>query len=41
VESIQIEHAARERAERGERVALGVPEQVRPRDRVFVVTRRD
>ncbi|MEI6560559.1 MAG: peptidase U32 family protein [Verrucomicrobiota bacterium] len=40
VESIQIEHAARETAERGERVALGVPEQVRPRDRVFVVTGR-
>ena len=40
VDSIQIEHAARPSAQRGERVALGVPEQVRPRDRVFVVTRR-
>ena len=41
VESIQIEHAARPSAQRGERVALGVPEQVRPRDRVFVVTGRE
>ena len=41
VDSIQIEHAARQSAERGERVALGVPGQVRPRDRVFVVTGRE
>jgi len=41
VESIQIEHAARQSAARGEQVALGVREQVRPRDRVFVVTRRE
>lgn len=41
VESIQIEHEARQSALRGERVALGVPEQVRPRDRVFVVTGRE
>jgi len=40
VDSIQIEHEARPSALRGERVALGVPEQVRPRDRVFVVTGR-
>jgi len=40
VTSIQIEHEAKERAERGERIALGVPEQVRPRDRVFLVTKR-
>lgn len=40
VDSIQIEHEARPRAERGERVAVAVPEQVRPRDRVFLVTRR-
>ena len=41
VDSIQIEHEARQSALRGERVALGVPEQVRPRDRVFVVTGRE
>ena len=41
VDSIQIEHAARPGALRGERVALGVPEQVRPRDRVFLVTGRE
>ncbi|MCX6966938.1 MAG: U32 family peptidase [Verrucomicrobia bacterium] len=41
VASIQIEHAARQCAERGEHVALSVPEQVRPRDRVFVVTQRE
>jgi len=41
VDSIQIEHAARQSAQRGERVALHVPEQVRPRDRVFLVTGRD
>jgi putative protease len=41
VESIQIEHEAKASAERGERVAVGVPEQVRPRDRVFRVTRRN
>lgn len=40
VESIQIEHEARPSAQRGERVAVGVPEQVRPRDRVFLVTQR-
>jgi len=41
VESIQIEHEAKPSATRGERIALGVPEQVRPRDRVFLVTGRD
>ena len=37
VDSIQIEHAAQERAERGQHVALAVAEHVRPRDRVFLV----
>lgn len=41
VESIQIEHEARPSAQRGERVAVSVPEQVRPRDRVFLVTGRE
>lgn len=41
VESIQIEHEGKKRAERGERIALGVPEPVRPRDRVFLVTKRE
>lgn len=41
VGTIQIEHEAKESAQRGERVALGVPEQVRPRDRVFLVTGRE
>ncbi|MEI8233601.1 MAG: U32 family peptidase [Verrucomicrobiota bacterium] len=36
-DSIQIEHAAQERAERGQRVALAVGAHVRPRDRVFLV----
>ncbi len=40
VTSIQIEHEARASAERGERVAVAVPERVRPRDRVFLVTLR-
>ena len=40
VESIQVEHEARERALRGERVALRVPGPVRPNDRVFLVTER-
>ena len=41
VESIQIEHEAKQSAQRGERVAVSVPEQVRPRDRVFLVTGRE
>ena len=40
VESIQIDHKARQTAARGENVALQVSEPVRPRDRVFVVTSR-
>jgi U32 family peptidase len=40
VASIQIEHEARQSAERGERVAVAVPERVRPRDRVYLVTLR-
>ena len=39
-DSIQIEHEARTSAQRGEHVALAVPEQVRPGDRVFLVTQR-
>ena len=38
VDSIQIEHQARSEAKRGELVAVRVAEQVRPRDRVFLVT---
>jgi len=41
VDSIQIEHEAKESALRGQRVALRVPAQVRPRDRVFLVTGRE
>ena len=40
VESIQIEHEARQTAARGENVAVRVAQPVRPRDRVFVVTAR-
>ncbi|MDD5351258.1 MAG: U32 family peptidase, partial [Chthoniobacteraceae bacterium] len=37
VGSIQIEHAARDGAERGQHVAVAVGQHVRPRDRVFLV----
>ena len=40
VQSIQIEHEARTSAGQGEHVALRVPAAVRPRDRVFLVTKR-
>ena len=40
VESIQVEHTAKDSAQRGERVALQIPEPVRPRDRVFLVTNK-
>lgn len=38
VDSIQVEHEARQGAARGENVAVRVAQAVRPRDRVFVVT---
>jgi putative protease len=40
VESIQIEHQAIETAKRGQRVAVGIAETVRAKDRVFLVTGR-
>ena len=40
VESIQIDHDARQTAARGENVAVQVGQPVRPRDRVFVVAAR-
>ena len=38
VDSMQVEHQPREKASRGEHVAIRVGEVVRARDRVFVVT---
>jgi len=37
VDSIQIDHTPQPRAERGQRVAVAMPEKVRPRDQVFLV----
>ena len=40
VESIQIEHASLPRAQRGQRVAVGVPAAVRAKDRVYLVVNK-
>jgi putative protease len=40
VESIQTDHTAKQKAARGERVAIGIAEPVRAKDRVFLVTER-